>query len=116
RYSILPAMSLDGLMHMEVYNHPITGVEFADFVEGVLDWMQPWPLPNSVLVMDNASIYKVQEAFSTLKAWLRSNRDYVLGKTKGVDCDPYALIWEAAYATMTSESAYGWHKHSEYIA
>jgi hypothetical protein len=59
KYSILPALSLDGILHLEVLDHSFSGKEFADFVEGVLNQMQPWPLPNSVLVMDNASIHKV---------------------------------------------------------
>jgi hypothetical protein len=59
RYSILPALSLDGILHLEVLDHSFTGDEFCDFVEGVLDRMQPWPLPNSVLVLDNASIHKI---------------------------------------------------------
>ena len=159
RYSILPALSLDGILHLEVLDHSFSGKEFQDFVSGVLDRMQPWPLPNSVLIMDNASIHKVpgiremveeryvsiystqiiliflksgmrllylpsyspdlnpiEEAFSAIKAWLRSNHDYVLGETEGPDCDPYSLIWEAVYAVVTSEKAYGWYKHSEYIA
>ncbi len=52
-------MSLDGVVHLEVLDRPFTGADFAEFVEGTLDCMQPWPLPNSVLVMDNASIHKV---------------------------------------------------------
>lgn len=59
RYSILPALSLDGILHMEVLDHSFSGEEFIDFVSGLLNQMQPWPLPNSVLVMDNASIHKV---------------------------------------------------------
>jgi hypothetical protein len=59
RYSILPALSLDGVIHLEVLDHAFTGHEFANFVKGVLDQMQPWPLPNSVLVMDNARIHHV---------------------------------------------------------
>ena len=59
RYSILPALSLDGIIHLEVLDHPFNGEEFGDFIEGVLDQMQPWPLPQSVLVMDNVSIHKV---------------------------------------------------------
>jgi len=59
RYSILPALSLDGILHLEVLDHSFSGEEFQDFVKGVLDRMQPWPMPNSVLVMDNASIHKV---------------------------------------------------------
>ena len=58
----------------------------------------------------------IEEAFSTLKSWLRSNWDYVLGRTEGAHSDPYALIWEAVYAVMTPEASYGWYKHSEYIA
>ncbi|EGO04150.1 hypothetical protein SERLA73DRAFT_45358 [Serpula lacrymans var. lacrymans S7.3] len=52
-------MSLDGLLHLEVLDHPFKGPEFLEFVEGVLDRMQPWPLSNFVLVIDNATIYKV---------------------------------------------------------
>jgi hypothetical protein len=59
RYSILPALSLDGILHLEVLDHSFTGEDFRSFVEGVLDQMQPWPLPNSVLVLDNASIHKI---------------------------------------------------------
>jgi hypothetical protein len=59
RYSILPALSLDGILHIEVLDHSFTGEEFGNFIEGVLDQMQPWPLPNSVLVLDNARIHKV---------------------------------------------------------
>jgi hypothetical protein len=59
RYSILPALSLDGILHLEVSDHSFSGEEFIDFVGGLLDQMQPWPLPNSVLVMDNMSIHKV---------------------------------------------------------
>ena len=58
RYSILPALSLDGILHLEVLDHSFTGEEFANFVRGLLGQMNPWPLPNSVLVMDNASIHK----------------------------------------------------------
>lgn len=58
-YSILPAISLDGVIHLEVIDRAFTGHEFTNFIRGVLDQMQPWPLPNSVLVMDNAPIHKV---------------------------------------------------------
>lgn len=142
RYSILPALSLDGILHLEAFDRAINGADFLSFVEGLLDRMQPWPLPNSVLIMDNAAIHRVdgvremveargsrliylpayspdlnpiEEAFSSIKAWLRANRDYVLGEIEGDGADPYALIWEAVY-TVTPEDAYGWFRHSEYIA
>lgn len=56
---MLPALSLDGILHLRVQNHPFNGDEFQEFIEELLDRMQPWPRPNSVLVMDNASIHKV---------------------------------------------------------
>ena len=45
RYSILPALSLDGIIHLEVLDHSFNSDEFQNFIEGVLDQMQPWPLP-----------------------------------------------------------------------
>ena len=75
--------------------------------------MNEWPLPNSVLVIDNASIHKVtgiremveergahllylpayspdfnpiELAFSTIKTWLRTNRDRV-------NCEPRTGGW-----------------------
>ncbi|SRR6266702_1437117 len=142
RYSILPALSLDGILHADVYDRAVDGERFRVFIAGLLERMQPWPLPNSVIVMDNATIHKVEgiremvegrgarliylppyspdlnpieEAFSSMKAWLRANRDYVLGGVEGDGADPYTVIWEAIHS-VTPEDAYGWYQHSEYIA
>jgi transposase len=98
-------LSLDGILHVEVLDHPITGADFLTFIEGLLKCMQPRPLPNSVLVMDNAAIHRVdgvcemieahvsrlvylpayspdlnpiEEVFSSIKAWLHGNCNYVL--------------------------------------
>ncbi len=60
RYSILPAISLDGLLFLLVLNRPFKAVDFNDFVDGLLDTMNPFPGPNSVIIMDNASIHKSQ--------------------------------------------------------
>lgn len=67
RYSILPAISLDGIIHLKVIDHAFNGHEFANFVWGVLDQMQPWPLPNSVLVMDNVHIHKVPDIWEMVE-------------------------------------------------
>ena len=61
RYSILPAMSLDGVLHLAIQDCPYTAVQFNSFIEALLDNMNPFPQPNSVIVMDNASIHKSQE-------------------------------------------------------
>jgi len=59
RYSILLALSLDGILHLEVLNHSFNSDEFKSFILRLLDQMNTYPLPNSVIVMDNASIHKV---------------------------------------------------------
>jgi len=58
----------------------------------------------------------IEEAFSAIRAWLRANCDYILSETEGPGGDPYTMIWEAVYSVVTPEKAYGWYKHSEYIA
>lgn len=142
RYSILPALSLDGILHVKVLDHLIAGVDFLTFIKGLLEQMQPWSLPNSVLVMDNAAIHRVdgihemikahgahliylptyspdlnpiEEAFSSIKAWLCGNCDYMLGEVEGDSADPYRLIWDAMYS-VTQGDTYGWFWHCEYIA
>jgi len=55
---MLPALSLDGILHLEVLDRSFTAELFNEFVDGLLDNMNPFPAQNSVLVMDNASIHK----------------------------------------------------------
>ena len=62
-------LSLDGILHLEVLDHSFTGKEFTDFVHGVLHQMKPWPLPNPVLVMDNASIHKAPGIHEMVEEW-----------------------------------------------
>ena len=55
---MLPALSLDGILHLDVLEGSYTSQLFNEFVDGLLDNMNPFPARNSVLVMDNASIHK----------------------------------------------------------
>ncbi|KAF8481941.1 hypothetical protein DFH94DRAFT_600994, partial [Russula ochroleuca] len=55
---VLPAMSLDGIIHLDVFENAITSDNFRSFVQGLLTHMNKWPLPNSVLVIDDTSIHK----------------------------------------------------------
>ena len=59
KYTILLALSLDGILHLEVVENAVTSDIFWHFLEGLLPHMNKWPLLNSVLVIDNASIHKV---------------------------------------------------------
>jgi hypothetical protein len=51
-------MSLDGILHLAIQDSPYTAIQFNSFIEALLDNMSPFPQPNSVIVMDNASIHK----------------------------------------------------------
>lgn len=140
KYSILPAITLDGIIHLEVLENAVTGADFRRFVEDLLPRMNEWPLPNSVLVIDNASIHKVagiremvegrgarllylpsyspdfnpiELAFSSIKAWLRANRDRV-SDGMAADGSVYTMLWQAVHS-VSAESARGWYKHSGYL-
>lgn len=60
RYSILPGISLDGVLHLEVLPQSYTAETFLQFVDALLDRMNPFPQRNSVLVIDNASVHHSQ--------------------------------------------------------
>ncbi|KAJ3924766.1 MAG: hypothetical protein NXY57DRAFT_876188, partial [Lentinula lateritia] len=54
---ILPAISLNGVLHLDILTRSWTGEEFRNYVEVLLDNMNPYPGQNSVLIMDNSSVH-----------------------------------------------------------
>lgn len=58
RYSILPALSLDGMLFASIVEGSFNATLFTEFIELLLDRMNPYPGPNSVIVMDNCRIHK----------------------------------------------------------
>jgi len=59
----------------------------------------------------------IEEAFLAIMAWIRCNRDYARGVMTGeLTCDPYQLLWNAVFATVTPEKANGWFAHSGYLS
>lgn len=58
----------------------------------------------------------IEEAFSAIKNWIRTNRDYVLGEiVGGNNGNAYKMLWDAVFS-VTPEKALGWFRHSGYIA
>ena len=140
KYSILPAISPDSILHLDVLENAITGTDFWQFVQGLLLRMNKWPIPHSVLIIDNASIHKVagicemveecgacllylpiyspdfnpiELAFSTIKVWLCTNCDCMNWELKSGDGTVYSTFWEAV-DLVTAEHAKGWYKHCRY--
>jgi hypothetical protein len=59
----------------------------------------------------------IEEGFSTMKAWIRRNKDYVRGELSGdPTCDPYTMLWEAVFTAMTPENIAGWYRDLGYVA
>ena len=54
-------MSLDGILHLAIQDCPYTGLQFNSFIDALLVNINQFPQPNSVIVMDNASIHKSAE-------------------------------------------------------
>lgn len=61
RYSLLPAITLDGIVECTIVEGSFNTDLFMGFIEDLLEKMQPFPAPNSVIVMDNCVIHKAPE-------------------------------------------------------
>lgn len=141
RYSILPALSLNGIIALDIVEGSFNKRLFAHFIDGLLDQMNPFPLPNSVVVMDNCRIHKdpvilemitargmryqflppyspdynpIELAFSSIKARIsREGGILRAAMTEEDDMDVYLLLNEAVYG-VTERDAKGWFEHSGY--
>ena len=59
-FSVLPAMTIDGYIACKIYSGSINGTTFKAFIiDELLPHCNPWPGPNSVIIMDNAKIHNV---------------------------------------------------------
>ena len=59
RFSVLPVLSLnEGILHCDIVEGSFDSDLFYQFIERLLDQMQPYPAENSVIVMDNCRIHK----------------------------------------------------------
>ena len=102
RWSILPALAVDGYLSYLIFQGSITSAIFEAFVEEqVLPHCTPYPGPRSVLILDNAAIHKstrlrelykqhgvllkflppyspdynpIEATFKDIKAWIRRNQ------------------------------------------
>lgn len=58
RYSLLPAIADSGILALDIVEGSFDQQKFGTFIDSLLDQMNPWPLPNSVIIMDNCRIHK----------------------------------------------------------
>ena len=61
RYSVLPAMTLDGIIALDIVEGSYNTKRFKRFIRGLLDQMNVFPGPSSVIVIDNCRIHKSKD-------------------------------------------------------
>ena len=68
RYSMLPGMSLDGILYIDIVEGSYNTASFAAFIGGLLNQMKPFPEPNSIIIMDNCHIHKFPDILDMITA------------------------------------------------
>lgn len=57
----------------------------------------------------------IEEAFSSIKAFLRRHNEYLYAEVRGeAGGVPYDLLWEAVFS-VTPEKAWGWYRDCGYV-
>ena len=64
---------MTGVLSCKIIEGSFTTPLFKEFLEGLLNEMQPYPAPNSVIVMDNAKVHRSPEICEMIEAWYVSN-------------------------------------------
>jgi transposase len=103
RWSLLPALTINGYLSYMIFQGAITSELMEEFLEyQVLPFCNPHPAPNSVIVLDNASIHRsarvqqlceaagvileylppyspdynpIEKSFKQLKGWIKRHAD-----------------------------------------
>ena len=58
---------LDGMLAVKIVEGSFTTELFKNFIEGLLDHMNPFPGPNSVIIMDNCRIHRAQAIWDMIE-------------------------------------------------
>ncbi|KAF8601491.1 hypothetical protein BDV93DRAFT_401523, partial [Ceratobasidium sp. AG-I] len=56
----------------------------------------------------------IEEAFSSIKSYIRHHRNYLQMEGGGGNDDPVPFLYEAVYS-VTADDAEGWFRHSGYV-
>jgi len=133
RYSILPILTLDGIIAYDIIEGSVTSDRFVRFLkEMVIPLTNPYPGPRSVLILDNCRIHHseevrhlvedmakckliflppyspdynpIEQAFSCIKAWLRRHT---------LESGVFSIV--KALQVVTPQKALGWFCASGYM-
>jgi transposase len=142
RYSLLPAITANGLLYCDIKKGGYSGDDFLHWLDKLLEYMNPYPAPQSILVLDNCRIHHVpgveekcakkgirlvylppyspdlnpiEECFSFVKSFIRRHGlRFRLAVQTGDKSGPFLFLYEALNA-VTASQCRGWFHHSGYI-
>jgi transposase len=58
----------------------------------------------------------IEEGFSSMKAWIWHNHKFILTELNGdVGCNPYRMLWDTVFESMTPDKIIGWYRDSGYV-
>lgn len=79
-WSLCPAYTIDGYITWEIVHGSFSAELFEDFIENkVLPLCNPYPLPQSVIIMDNAPIHQIDICWSAMMSLIiRYCSDFVI--------------------------------------
>eukprot|EP00732_Lithocolla_globosa_P001317 Lithocolla_globosa_v1_NODE_627_length_3566_cov_26.673028.p2 type:complete len:327 gc:universal NODE_627_length_3566_cov_26.673028:1758-778(-) len=140
RHSAIAALNTSGVVGLKMVTGTSNSRTFLQFIdEQLLPILQPYPFPNSIVVLDNASIHHfheckqmiesygafvvflppyspklnpIEEIFGMVKMWLRRNREFVLEEYARRGHIRYALL--RAFLAISPEIAYNTIRHAGY--
>ncbi|KAG8680565.1 hypothetical protein FRC09_018144 [Ceratobasidium sp. 395] len=145
RYSILPALSIKGMLTALVVKGSYNGPLFLEFIDLCLGFMNPFPADNSILVIDNCPIHNdaeiqarcdargvilaylpgyspdfnpIELAFSKIKSDLRHNGEETrntLSRTDEDSEEACEAMLMRHILSVTERDARGWYEHCGYI-
>lgn len=66
---MLPAITTNGIIYSHIKTGSYNGEQFLDWLEGLLKVMNPYPLPQSILILDNCCIHHVEGVEEMCQEW-----------------------------------------------
>jgi len=142
RFSILPALSLRGIIHVNITRGSFNGDSFLAYIGELVNVMNPYPQPESVLVMDNCAIHHVdgvmdlctekgvkliylppyspdfnpiEECFSFMKGVIRRHGAQFRAAVDTKDDHAVHAFLTDVLSMVTPSHVEGWFQHSNYL-